>query len=193
MPLHITIPAQPAIPDMEFFDEKKEEFVTVPGKPAIKEQTLKLEHSLVSLSKWESKWCRPFLDKKEMTVEETLDYIRCMTVTQNVSPEVYQRIPDDVIKQISEYINAPMTATWFPKETEKKSSNEVVTSELIYYWMVALQIPPQYEKWHLNRLITLIRICNAKNAPPKKMSKRSIMSQNAALNAARRKQFNSKG
>ena len=193
MPLYITVPAQPAIPDMEFFDEKTEEFVTIPGKPAIKETVLKLEHSLVSLSKWESKWHKPFLSKKELTVEETLDYIRCMTVTQNVPSEVYERMPEDVIKQISDYINDPQTATWFPKDTEKKSSNEVVTSELIYYWMVALQIPPQYEKWHLNRLITLVKICNVKNAPSKKMSKRSIMSQNAALNAARRKQLNSKG
>ena len=194
MSLCITIPAQPAIPDMEYYDEKTQEFVTIPGKPAIKEQVLRLEHSLVSLSKWESKWCKPFLSKKGLTPEETLDYIRCMTITQNVSPDVYERLPEESIKQISEYINAPMTATWFPKETEKKGgSNEAVTSELIYYWMVALQIPPQYDKWHLNRLITLIRICNAKNAPPKKMSKRSIMSQNAALNAARRKQLNSKG
>ena len=194
MPLQVTIPAQPAIPDMEFFDEKKEEFVTIPGRPAIKEQKLTLEHSLVSLSKWESKYCKPFLSNKEMTAEETLYYIRCMTITQNVQPEVYERMSEEIIRQISDYINAPMTATWFSKEsTNKKSSNEVVTSELIYYWMVALQIPDRYEKWHLNRLITLIRICNEKNAPPKKMSKRSIMSQNAALNAARRKQFNSKG
>ena len=191
--LRVTIPAQPAIPDMEFFDEKKQEFITVPGKPAMKEQRLQLEHSLVSLSKWESKWCKPFLTKKPLTTEETLDYIRCMTLTQNVPPEVYERMPEDVIKQISDYINAPMTATWFSKEAEKKGGNETVTSELIYYWMIALQIPWDCQKWHLNRLITLVKICNIKNAPPKKMSKRSIMSQNAALNAARRKQLNSKG
>ena len=191
--LRVTIPAQPAIPDMEFFDEKKQEFITVPGKPATKEQNLQLEHSLVSLSKWESKWCKPFLSKKPLTTEETIDYIRCMTLTQNVPPEVYERMPEDIIKQISDYINAPMTATWFNKDTEKKGSNETVTSELIYYWMIALQIPWDCQKWHLNRLITLVKICNIKNAPPKKMSKRSIMSQNAALNAARRKQLNSKG
>jgi hypothetical protein len=193
MPLLVTIPAQPAIPEREYFDEKKQEFIPIPGKPAIKEQTLKLEHSLVSLSKWESKWCKPFLSKNNLTTEETLDYIRCMTLTQNVPPEVYERIPEESVKQISEYINAPMTATWFSKDIEKKSSNEAITSELIYYWMIALQIPMECQKWHLNRLITLVKICNAKNAPPKKMSKRSIMSQNAALNAARRKQLNSKG
>ena len=193
MPLYITVPAQPAIPDMEFFDEKTEEFITVPGKPAIKETVLKLEHSLVSLSKWESKWCKPFLSKNALTEEETLDYIRCMTLTQNVPPEIYTRLTEDIVKQISEYINAPMTATWFSKEVEKKGKSETVTSELIYYWMIALQIPMECQKWHLNRLITLVKICNVKNEPPKKMSKRSIMSQNAALNAARRKQWNSKG
>ena len=191
--LRVTIPAQSAIPEMEFYDEKTSEFITIPGKPAIKEQHLQLEHSLVSLSKWESKWRKPFLSKRDLTTEETLDYIRCMTLTQNVPPEVYERIPDEVIKQISEYINAPMTATWFSKEAEKKGNNETVTSELIYYWMIALQIPMECQKWHLNRLITLVKICNLKNTPPKKMSKRSIMSQNAALNAARRKQLNSKG
>ena len=193
MPLYITVPAQQAIPDMEFFDEKTQEFVTIPGKPAIKETVLKLEHSLVSLSKWEAKHCKPFLSKNALTEEETLDYIRCMTLTQNVPPEIYIRLPEDAIKQISEYINAPMTATWFSKEAEKKGKNETVTSELIYYWMIALQIPMECQKWHLNRLITLVKICNIKNDPPKKMSKRSIMSQNAALNAARRKQLNSKG
>ena len=191
--LCVTIPAQDEIPAMEFFDEKKQEFITIPGKPGIKEQKLQLEHSLVSLSKWESKWCKPFLTKAGLTTEETLDYIRCMTITQNVPPEVYERIPDEIIKQISDYINSPMTATWFSDEKTGKASNEVVTSELIYYWMIALNIDFKCEKWPLNRLITLIRICNIKNAPPKKSSKRSIMSRNAALNAARRQQLNSKG
>lgn len=196
MPLCITIPAQPAIPDMEFFDEKTQEFVTIPGKPAIKETVLKLEHSLVSLAKWEAKHCKPFLSKTiKLTEEETLDYIRCMTLTQNVPSDIYNRLSEAQVKQISDYINSPMTATWFSKESEKKGkgSSETVTSELIYYWMFSLQIDIKCEKWPLNRLITLIKIFNAKNEPPKKMSKRSIMSQNAALNAARRKQLNSKG
>ena len=130
-----------------------------------------------------------------MTAEETIDYIRCMTITQNVPPEVYYNITDDIVKQVSDYIAAPMTATWFSDNDKAgRPNSEVVTAELIYYWMIALQIPPEkFEKWHLNRLMTLIRVCNIKNAPPKKMSKRDITSRNAAINAARRKQFNSKG
>ena len=157
------------------------------------EQILELEHSLVSLSKWESKWLKPFLSTQEKTVEETLDYIRYMTLTPNVDPDVYNYITDSDAEKIYKYIYAPMTATTFPKERQSKNSSEIITSELIYYWMVALNIPFECQEWHLNRLITLIRVCEVKNQPPKKMSKRDIMSRNAALNAARRKQFNSKG
>lgn len=179
--LHITVPA------IELWDEQKQEFIT--GK----EQTLCLEHSLVSLSKWESKWCKIFLDTEEKTYEETIDYIRCMTLTQNVNPEVYTRLTAENIKQINEYIEAPMTATTFGKETQHSGGRERISSELIYYWMIALNIPFECQKWHLNRLLTLIRVCNIKNAPPKKMSKRDIASRNAALNAARRKQLNTRG
>ena len=171
----------------EYWDEQKQEFV----EP--KFQTLQLEHSLISLSKWESKWCKPFLSKDEKTYEETLDYIKCMTLTQNVKSEVYEHITRDNVKQINEYIEAPMTATTFSEDRIGKHNREIVTSELIYYWMISLQIPPEYAKWHLNRLLTLIRVCNIKNSPVKKMSKRDIMSRNAQLNAARRKQLNSKG
>lgn len=179
--LQITIPA------IEQWDELKQEFTTS------KEQTLSLEHSLVSLSKWESKYCKPFLGKDKKTTEELLDYIRCMTITQNVPPEVYKNLTKENIEQIYRYIEAPMTATWFPKENQTHSNRETVTSELIYYWMIALNIPSEYQKWHLNRLLTLIRVCNLKNQPPKKRSKREIMSRNAALNAMRRKQLNSRG
>lgn len=181
--LQITIPA------VELYDEVKNEFITT------KAQTLTLEHSLVSLSKWESKWCKPFLSKEGLTTAETIDYIRCMTLTQNVSPEVYQFVTDANIKEVEEYINAPMTATWFNEEQKKgkKGSSEVVTAELIYYWMIALQIPMKCEKWHLNRLITLVKVCNIKNEPPKKMGRRATMSRNMALNMARRKQLNSNG
>lgn len=188
--LRITIPAKP---ETEWWDEVKEEFVTIPGQ---KEQTLQLEHSLVSLSKWESRWCKPFLDKKEKTEEETLDYIKCMTITQNVPEEVYDSINNDIITKVNEYIDSPMTATWFSEETNKgkgKNNGEIVTAELIYYWMVAHNIPFECQKWHLNRLITLIRVCNVKNAPSKKMSLRDRWSQNAALNAARKKKLNTKG
>ena len=169
------------------WDEENQEFIY--GK----EQTLQLEHSLVSLSKWESKWCKPFLSKKEKTDEEILDYIKFMTITQNVNPEVYLRLSNDNIKQINDYISHPATATTFSQASGGKKSNETVTSELIYYWMTALNIPFECQKWHLNRLLTLIRIANIKNAPPKKMSKRETMSRYQALNAARRKQLNSRG
>ena len=179
--LQITLPA------VEFFDENKQEFIV------LKERTLQLEHSLVSLSKWESKWCKAFLGKQEKTSEETLDYIKCMTITQNVEPEVYKRLTNDNIIQINKYIEAPMTATTFLDDKAAKNNRETVTAELIYYWMIALNIPFECQKWHLNKLLTLIRVCNIKNAPPKKRSTREIMSRNAALNASRKKKFNSRG
>ena len=178
---------QITIPGIELWDESREIFTQT------KEQTLQLEHSLVSLSKWESKWGKAFLSKQEKTYEETIDYIKCMTITQNVDPNVYNHLSKSIIDKITEYIEAPMTATYFSKEQSSGNSREQVTSELIYYWMIALNIPFECQKWHLNRLLTLIRACNIKNQPPKKMSKRAIMSRNAALNAARRKQLNTRG
>lgn len=172
----------------EGWDEEKEEFV-----PA-KYQALQLEHSLISLSKWESKWCKPFLSTTEKTDEETLDYIKCMTITQNVDPVVYEKLSPANMTQINNYINAPMTATTFSEDKNGKRSREIVTAELIYYWMIALNIPiDDCQKWHLNRLITLIRVCNIKNQPPKKRNRKDTMSRYAQLNAARRKQYNSKG
>ena len=178
---------QLVIPATEQWDEFKQEFVHV------KEQTLQLEHSLVSLSKWESKWCKSFFSKQEKTYEETIDYIKCMTLTQNVKDETYSCLTNDNIIQINKYIEAPMTATHFSDDKTSKASRETITSELIYYWMIALNIPFECQKWHLNRLLTLIHVCNIKNQPPKKMGKRDLMSRNAALNAARRKQLNTKG
>lgn len=181
----------PASEPLEMWDEGSQQFIYTNGA---KEQTLVLEHSLVSISKWESKWCKAFLTNKAKNEEETLDYIRCMTVTPNVDPEIYSRLTQENYKQIEEYISAPMTATCFSEDKKSNTNRETVTSELIYYWMTALQIPfDPCEKWHLNRLMTLIRVCNVKNAPPKKRSRKDIMSRNAALNAARRKQLNSKG
>lgn len=179
--LQITIPAT------EQWDEKNQIIIVT------KEQKLQLEHSLVSLSKWESKWKKPFLTKEDKTPEETIDYIRCMTLTPNVKPEVYKCLTHDNIAKINNYISDPMTATTINMHGLSKGGKEIVTSELVYYWMVALNIPFECQKWHLNRLITLIQVCNVKNTPPKKMSKRDIMSRNAALNAARRKKYNSKG
>lgn len=180
--LQITIPAE------ESWDEEKEEFVITR-----KAQTLQLEHSLVSLSKWESKWCKSFLSKAEKTDEEILHYIMCMTITQNVDPSTYNYLTKDNITEITEYINAPMTATIFSEEGGSKGKREIITAEIIYYWMITLNIPFECQKWHLNRLLTLVRVCNIKNTPPKKRSKRDIMSHHAALNEARRKKLNSKG
>ena len=179
--LRITIPAE------EFWDEVNEEFIYT------KEQTLQLEHSLVSLSKWESKWCKAFLTKQEKTFEETLDYIKFMTITQNVDPKVYNYLTNENIDEVNRYIEAPMTATYFSEDKTSKISREQVTAELIYYWMISLNIPFECQKWHLNRLLTLIKVCNIKNTPPKKRSRKDIMSSNAALNAARRKQLNTRG
>lgn len=178
--LKITIPAT------EMFDERTQEFLIM------KEQTLQLEHSLVSLSKWESKWNKPFLVKDEKTLEETIDYIKCMTITQNVNPEVYNRLTKENFETINNYIQAPMTATTFHHQNGAPS-REIVTSELIYYWMISLNIPMECQRWHLNRLLTLIRVCNVKNTPPKKMNKREIASRNASLNAARRKRLGTNG
>lgn len=179
--LQITLPA------VEMWDEENEMFVI-----AQKELTLQLEHSLVSISKWESKWCKSFFSKQEKTVEEIMDYIQCMTVTQNVNPETYNRLTKAHIQEINDYVAAPMTATTFGKEPGG-NSRELVTTELIYYWMISLGIPLECQKWHLNRLITLIRVCNIKNQPAKKMSKKDIISRNAQLNAMRRQQLGTKG
>lgn len=176
------------VPAKEMFDERTQTFFT------FKEQVLQLEHSLVSISKWESKWCKPFLSKTtNMSTEEALDYIRCMTITQNVDPSVYRRLSVDNMDKINEYIDAPMTATTFGEDKQKGQSKEVPTSELIYYWMISQNVPMECQRWHLNRLLTLLRIFNVKNQSPKKMSKRDVMNRYAALNAARRKQFNTKG
>lgn len=175
------------IPPTESWDEARQEFVTTDRT------VLELEHSLVSLSKWESRWCKPFLTNKNLTKEETIDYIRCMTINKKVHDEVYYCLSTENIEAINAYISAPMTATTFNMYGEKTRNREQVTSELIYYWMIALNIPFECQRWHLNRLLTLIRVCNIKNQPPKKMSKRALMSRNAALNASRRKQFGTSG
>lgn len=185
--LQIIVPAREAD---ELWDEEKQEFIPMPAK---KEQVLQLEHSLISLSRWESKWHKPFHSNKEKTTEEVIDYIRCMTLNKNVDPEVYERIGDVNIKLITDYIYDPMTATTITEDRITRRNGEIITSELIYYWMISQHIPVEFEKWHLNRLITLIKVCAIKNAPPKKRSNKEIMSRNAALNAARRKKLNTKG
>ena len=153
----------------ELWDEEKQEFIIIKG------QTLQLEHSLVSISKWESKWHKPFLSKNEKTPEETIHYIKCMTLTQNVNPDLYNYLSQDNFKEINDYIDNPMTATTFSKKSPGKPNREQITSELIYYWMIALNIPVEFQKWHLNRLLTLVEVCNVKKAPPKKGKLPKIM------------------
>lgn len=178
---------QLTIPSVEKYDEIKNEFITTKG------QTLQVEHSLVSISKWESKWCKPFLSKEPKTIEESIDYIKCMTITQNVDQQIYYNITNDNITDIGKYIESPMSATWFSEYEQKENAKEIITSEIIYYWMITYNIPFECQKWHLNRLLTLIRVCSNKNNPPKKMSNSEIMSRNRALNNARRQKLNSKG
>lgn len=174
------------IPSRELYDESSNTFIHT------KEQKLQLEHSLVSLSKWESKWHKSFIDTKEKSIAETIDYIRCMTLTQNVDPNVYNYITNENIEQVNAYLNESMTATTFSRQSNGPNT-QIITSEIIYYWMITFNIPFECQKWHLNRLLTLINVCSIKNAPPKKMSNKEVLSRNQALNAARRKKYGTKG
>jgi hypothetical protein len=179
--LKITIPA------IEQYDEVQNEFVTS------KETVLQLEHSLVSLSKWESKWHKPFLTKEDKTTEETIAYVKCMTITQNIPDDVYKNLTNKNVMDVRDYIAAEMTATTFANIDQKVTNREIITSEIIYYLMITLNIPFECQKWHLNRLLTLINVCNIKSAPPKKMGKSELMNRNATLNAARKQALNTKG
>lgn len=174
------------VPGVEMFNEKFQEFITVG------DVTMDLEHSLVSLSKWESKYEKPFLGKKK-TTEETYDYIRFMTLTPDLPPEIYNDLTQSNLEEINTYIDAKMTATWFSEAPGAPKSRDVITAELIYYWMIVFQIPFECENWHLNRLFTLIRVCNIKQSKPKKMSRSEIAARNRELNARRRAQLGSKG
>jgi hypothetical protein len=174
------------VPAQELYKPKTNEFVQV------KETTLSLEHSLISLSKWEAQYKRPFLERNAKTVQETLDYIRCMTLNKNVDPNVYFGITNSMVQEVEAYILDPMTATRINSHDNHGSARKIITSELIYYWMITLNIPFECQKWHLNRLMTLIRVCNEKNKP-KKMGKRELAQSNSALNAARRAALNSRG
>ena len=176
------------IPTIELFDESKEEFIM------IDETILQLEHSLVSLSKWESNWNKPFLTKEKKTIEETIDYIKCMTVLpESVNNVVYDYLSNSNIELITKYIESNMTATRFSNEN-KTYNREIITAEVIYYWMIALNIPMECQNWHLDRLLTLIKVCNIHNdSSHNKISSRELANRNAALNAARKKSLNSEG
>ena len=181
--LHITVPAH------EYFNEETEEFFEV------KEQTLIMEHSLISISKWEAKWKKPYFSEEKKTNEEALDYLRCMTITpQNVDRRVYESLSKENVDAIAKYIDDPMTATTITDNQPHSGRKPIITSELIYYWMIAQNIPTEYEKWHINRLLTLIRVCAIKNDPnPKKMNRASIAKQNRAINAARKARYGTRG
>lgn len=174
------------VPSAELYDEQTERFITINGRE------LQLEHSLVSLSKWECKWKKPFLSNAPKSREETIDYVRCMTVSQNVDPNVFLGLTDSNIEAVNRYIDDPMTATTF-KNSQKKPNRQIITSEIIYYWMISLEIPMECQKWHLNRLLTLIRVCDEKNQPGKKKSRKDIIAENRALNQMRRARTGSRG
>ena len=174
------------IPSVELYNELTNEF------SHSKVYELQLEHSLVSLSKWESIWHKAFLTKGEKTKKETIDYIRCMTITQNVDPIAYDYITDKELDLVMRYIDDSMTATIFSKEN-KGTSREIITSEIIYYWMIAFNIPSDYQKWHLNRLLTLINVCNIKNQPAKKGNRKDLLARRNSLNEERKAKYNTKG
>jgi hypothetical protein len=174
------------VPGVEHFDEDKQEFVTVG------DVSLELEHSLVSLSKWEQFYEKPFLGKDKST-EEVMTYIKFMTLTPDISEEVYTKLTDKNLSEIQEYLDAKMTATWFSEQPGAPQSRDIITAELIYYWMIIFKIPFECENWHLNRLFTLIRVCNVKQSKPKKMSRAEIAARNRELNAQRRAQLGTKG
>lgn len=174
----------------ELFDEKTEKFIS------IKPQTLQLEHSLISVSKWEAKWKKPFMQKDPMTTEETLDYIRFMTISpQNVDPMIYKFINQEHVQKVMAYIQDPMTATVISDRNKKGGGHQqVITSELVYYYMTAYQIPfDPCQKWHFNRLMTLIRVCDAKQQKPTKMSQSEVNKLNHARNAARKAKHGTRG
>lgn len=180
------------VPATELFVEDTNEFIQV------KKTVLQLEHSLLSLKKWEAKWCIPFLDGNPKTTEQTIDYIRCMTLTQNVNPYVYGALSAQNLEDINNYIDAPMTATWFVEDKQKKKNKTVrkektITAELVYCWMVMYHIPFECQKWHLNQLITLIRVCNEENNPKKPLKGKALYSRNRALNEARKKKMHTRG
>lgn len=171
----------------EFFDESKQEFVTKG------DTIIDLEHSLLSVSKWESKYEKPFLGKEEKTTKEALGYVEAMTLTPNIAPEVFSKLSSSNHEEINAYVNAKMTATWFREIPGPLSSPEVITSELIYYWLTVFNIPFTCETWHLNRLLTLIRICSIKGAKPKKMSRSELAARQRTLNDQRRAQYGTTG
>lgn len=173
------------VKESEIYHEDTDIFETVPSGNIV------LEHSLISISKWESRYCKPFMGKEGKTPEETKYYIKCMVVGKP-NDYIVDNLSNENLNKITRYIDSPMTATTI-KNNGGKGNKEIITSELLYYWMISFTIPFECQKWHLNRLLTLINVCNVKNAPPKKQSASEIMSRNAALNASRKQAMKSSG
>lgn len=176
------------LPDREFYDEKTNRFIDIKGG------ILRLEHSLYSIAKWESKWKKPFLDNKEKTKEQTYDYIKCMAV-DDIEDSLLDGLTDNDIITIQKYLEDSQTATWFSDTRPNRPSREIITAEIIYYWMIAQNVPMECQYWHFSRLITLLKVCNIKNAPKdsNKMSAAEVARRNRSINAARRKQMGTKG
>lgn len=187
--LEIVIPEQ----HYEPFDEENNEFLP---KIDIPETKIQIEHSLISLKKWEQTWHKSFFNTEEKTYDEISDYIRCMTLTHGVDPEVYYWIPPDVIEKVVTYIKDPMTATTIKESnivSKQKNTREGITAEIIYYWMIALNIPVEFQKWHLNQLLTLIKVVSIKNSKQEKMDPKAAARERAELNRMRRAKYKSKG
>lgn len=175
------------IPKGQVFDNTNQIFWRV-----TKDTTIQLEHSLISLQKWEARWHTPFLIKKQKTVEQMIDYVRCMCLTNNVKEDVFYCIPKSEMDRIAEYIEDPMTASPRGKSGGKRK-NRLVTAELIYCWMITLNIPSEYRKWHLNQLLTLIQVINEETAPKKKQNRHEILENYRKINEENKKRFHTKG
>lgn len=171
----------------EMYDNSSQEFITEGGF------RLQLEHSLLSLSKWESITERAFLGKEAKTPDEVFLYVKCMVIDPQTPPEIFQQLGNEHYKVINEYIEKKMTATWFADAPGAPETRDIITSELIYYWMTVLNIPFSCEGWNLNRLFTLIRVCNIKSSKPKKMSRTEIAQRNRELNARRKAELGTAG
>ena len=170
------------VPGIDFWDSEREIFIVRD------EFVLELEHSLVTLSKWEQKYEKPYLGPEKHSTEEVLGYVAAMAVTQDLSPEVLVRLSEDNFVEISEYINKKASGTFFSDVMPGKRSSEIITSELIYYWLSAFHIDfNPVENWHLTRLFNLLRVASVKNAPEKKRSRASIAQEQKALNEQRLK------
>lgn len=175
------------IPESEVYDDEAEEFRKLPSV------TLNFEHSLATLSKWEEIWEKPFLSSEQKTDEETKSYIAIMCIDTEIPPEVFQRFSNENLSAINTYMDAKMSATWFA-ETKGPQSREIITAEIIYYWLISANIPLDLQHWHLNKLFTLIKVFNEKNTPEKKkMSKAELIERNREINKQRRAKMGTKG